>query len=394
MISVKEAQEKVLRTVTVSEGEIRKTANACGYVLAKNIFSPIDLPPFDNSAMDGYAIISKDYIEGNKITLSGESAAGKSFLKNIFNGQAVRIFTGAEIPRGADAVVMQEKVSVQQNTLSINDENVRPGLNIRTKGSQIKKGALALPAGTALTPAAIGFLASMGLKNIAVVKKPSVAIIVTGDELQKPGTRLSKGKIFESNAITIESALKQSGIEKVKTFFVGDNEKQTRQIFKSAMKDADFILFTGGISVGDYDFVGSVLRKEKVKEVFYKVKQKPGKPLYFGTKIKKYIFGLPGNPASVLTCFYHYVLPAVKRYSGFKDCLPATIRVPLAKDIQKKIGLTHFLKASTNFKIVSPLEGQESYIMKSFAEANCLILFPEEIEIIREGEIVEVTPIS
>lgn len=394
MISVKEAQEKIFSTVSSSETEVRKINDAFGFVLSKNLYSPLNLPPFDQSAMDGYAIIAKDVFAGNTIFVFGESAAGKSFLKSISGGQAIRIFTGAEIPRGADAVVMQEKVSLQNNFLTIGDENLKPGLNIRKRGSQIKKGALALKRGTTLTPAAIGFIASMGIKKVSVFKKPRISIIVTGNELQKAGTKLSKGNIFESNAVTIESVLTQSGIEKAKTYFARDDENQTMKIFLSALKNSDIILFTGGISVGDYDYVGTVLKKEKVKEIFYKVKQKPGKPLYFGTKNKKYIFGLPGNPASVLTCFYEYVLPAIKIFSGQENIFLRTIRLPLTKDISKKRGLTHFLKAVTDFRTVNPLDGQESYIMRSYAKANCLIFFQEEKERFLEGEMVEVHLIS
>ncbi|MEO8085939.1 MAG: gephyrin-like molybdotransferase Glp [Bacteroidota bacterium] len=390
MISVKEAQEKVLQTVTTSKAEVREISRVAGFVLSRDIYAPLDLPPFDQSAMDGYAIIASDFFSGQKITVAGESAAGKSYTKIISSGQAIRIFTGAEIPKGADAVIMQEKVEVDRNILSVEDANLKPGLNIRTKGSQIKKGALALSKGTLLSPAGIGFLASMGLKSVSVFKKPTISIIVTGNELQKPGTKLSRGNIFESNAITLESALKQLGIENVKTSFVPDNEKQTLKIFKSALNNSDFILFSGGISVGDYDFVGTVLKKEKVNEVFYKVKQKPGKPLYFGEKNKKYIFGLPGNPASVLTCFYEYVLPAIRKFSGDPNCFLNTINLPLSKSIQKKKGLTHFLKATTDFKTVTPMDGQESFIMCTYAEANCLLCFSEESEKINEGEMVPV----
>ena len=290
MISVSEAQNSIFKSVSSSKQETILISKSSGFVLSKSIFCPLDLPPFDQSAMDGYAIKTEDILNATKIRIAGESSAGKSFTKKIKRGQAIRIFTGAEIPAGADAVVMQEKISVKADQLFIADENIFPGLNIRKKGSHIKKGTLAISKGTILTPAAIGLLASMGLKIIPVFKKPAVAIIVTGNELQKPGTKLSRGKIYESNAVTLESALKQSGTENLKTFFAKDNEQQTKNIFKKSLKGYDFILFSGGISVGDYDFVGTVLRKEKVKEVFYKVKQKPGKPLYFGTKNKKYIY--------------------------------------------------------------------------------------------------------
>ena len=390
MISIEEAQRKIIETVLVSKPITLEALNSAGYVLSKSIAAPLDLPPFDPSAMDGYAIIADDYFNKKSIHVIGESSAGKNFRGRIKSGQCVRIFTGAEIPAGADAVVMQEKVSVNGKEIVIVDENLTPGQNIRRRGSQIRKKEPALEKGMVLNPAAIGFLASMGLKSVSIFRRPSVAIIITGNELQKPGSKLSKGKIFESNSITLLSALKKEGIENAKTFFVPDDERKTHKVFLQAMRNADFILFTGGISVGDYDFVAGVLKKEKVKEVFYKVKQKPGKPLYFGTKNKKYIFGLPGNPAAVLTCFYEYLIPALRKFSGHTNCFLSSIRLPLSESIQKKKGLTHFLKAVTDFKTVTPLKGQESYIMRSYSEANCLASIPEEDEILEAGKIVDV----
>jgi molybdopterin molybdotransferase len=389
MISFSEAINRIVKSVRVSQTEKINLDGGLGRVLAQDIFSPLDLPPFHQSAMDGYAVHAADAFPGKKLTVTGESTAGKSYSKKTENGHATRIFTGAEIPQGADAVVMQEKTSLANGSIGIEDENVSAGLNIRTKGSQIKEGALAMSKGTVLTPAALGFLASMGLKIISVFSLPSVSILVTGNELQKPGTKLARGKIFESNSPTLEAALKQSGIEKIKIIFVRDDLKQTRTAFRTAMRVSDFILFTGGISVGDYDFVGHVLKDEKVNEIFYKVKQKPGKPLYFGTKNKKYIFGLPGNPASVLTCFYEYVLPAARKFMGHASCRLPVMRMPLSKDVQKKKGMTHFLKAVTDFTTVTPLEGQESYIMRSYAKANCLVVIPEEAENVATGELVE-----
>ena len=390
MISVDHAQKLIIETVKVS-GEIRlDLSQATGHVLSKNIRSPLDLPPFNQSAMDGYAIISDDFINKKSSTISGESSAGKNFKGRLRLGEAVRIFTGAEIPKGANAVVMQEKVSLDGNKIFIADENFSPGQNIRRQGSQIKKKEIALEKGTVLTPAGIGFVASMGMKTVPVYRKPSVAIVVTGNELQLPGKKLSPGKIYESNAITLSSALMKEGIHDIKIIRVGDDETKTRNAFLIAMKSADFILFSGGISVGDYDFVGTVLKKEKVKEVFYKVKQKPGKPLYFGTKNKKYIFGLPGNPASVLTCFYEYVVPAIRKFSGNSHCFLPSLRLPLSQRIQKKKGLTHFLKAVTDFKTVTPLPGQESYIMRTYAEANCLVCIQENDEVLEARVNVEV----
>jgi molybdopterin molybdotransferase len=390
MISVAEAQNKILETVKCSVRIIVGIEKSSGCVISENIFSPLDLPPFDQSAMDGYAIVADDFLKKKSITITGESAAGKNYSGRIKSGQAIRIFTGAQIPPGADAVVMQEKVSVSGNEIVIADENFTLLQNIRRRGSQIRKKELALEKNTVVTPAGIGFLASMGLKTISVYRKPVVVIIVTGNELQSPGSKLLPGKIYESNALTLSSALKKEGTENIKIINVRDDETKTRRAFLTAMKSADFILFSGGISVGDYDFVGTVLKTEKVKEIFYKVKQKPGKPLYFGMKNKKYIFGLPGNPASVLTCFYEYVIPAIRKFSGYSYCFMPALRLPLSQRIQKKKGLTQFLKAITDFKTVTPLEGQESYIMRSYAEANCLVCIQENDEVLEAGKIVDV----
>ena len=390
MITVVEARNAVINSVKQGKKEFLSLQKSSGYILSDDITSPIDSPPFDNSAMDGFAFRYDDFLNQREIKVIGESAAGKSFSKKIKDGEAVRIFTGAEIPAGADTVVMQEKTSVSNDKLIIQDDKIFQGANIRYKGSQIKKQALALEKNSRLNPGSIGFLASIGISKVKVISKPKVAIIVTGNELQKPGTKLKTGNIYESNSVALQTALHSAGINFIKKFIVEDNKKSIRATFKNAMKHYDFILFTGGISVGDYDFVGKVMEEEKVKTIFYTVKQKPGKPLFFGTKNKNYIFGLPGNPASVLTCFYEYVIPAIQKFQGYENPLLKSISVSLTKTINKKTGLTHFMKAVTDYKTATPLEGQESFIMKSFSESNCFIVVPEEVERINEGDSVEI----
>ena len=390
MITVVEARNAVINSVKQGKKEFLSLQKSSGYILSDDITSPIDSPPFDNSAMDGFAFRYDDFLNQREIKVIGESAAGKSFSKKIKDGEAVRIFTGAEIPAGADTVVMQEKTSVSNDKLIIQDDKIFQGANIRYKGSQIKKQALALEKNSRLNPGSIGFLASIGISKVKVISKPKVAIIVTGNELQKPGTKLKTGNIYESNSVALQTALHSAGINFIKKFIVEDNKKSIRATFKNAMKHYDFILFTGGISVGDYDFVGKVMEEEKVKTIFYKVKQKPGKPLFFGTKNKNYIFGLPGNPASVLTCFYEYVIPALRKFHGYENPFLKSISVSLTKTINKKSGLTHFLKAVTDYKTATPLEGQESFIMKSFSDSNCFIVVPEEVETINAGDEVEI----
>ncbi|TSA51570.1 MAG: molybdopterin molybdenumtransferase MoeA [Sphingobacteriales bacterium] len=390
MVTVIEARNAVISTVQKGKKEILSLSKTTGCILAEDIISPIDSPPFDNSAMDGYAFRFDDFVNRRELKIIGESAAGKSFSKQIKQGEAVRIFTGAEIPFGADTVVMQENISIANEKLIIQVDKIFLGANIRYKGSQIKKKELALKKGAQLNPGTIGFLSSIGIGKVKVFSKPKVVIIVTGNELQQPVTKLKTGNIYESNSVALQTALQSVGINFIKKFIVKDNKKSIRATFKKAMKQFDFILFTGGISVGDYDFVGKIMEEEKVKTIFYKVKQKPGKPLFFGTKNKNYIFGLPGNPASVLTCFYEYVFPALRKFHGYENPFLKSISVSLTKTINKKSGLTHFLKAATDYKTVTPMEGQESFIMKSFSDSNCFIVVPEEAERINEGDSVEI----
>lgn len=394
MTSVEDARKKMMASLAIGGRETRSLSVSSGYVISKNIYSPLDLPPFHQSAMDGYAMLHDDVISKKNIAVVGESSAGKSFAKKIASGEAVRIFTGAEIPKGANMVVMQEKMNVKGAGLEVEDENIFYGMNIRTKGSQVKKGALAVEKGTMINAGVIGFLASMGIEKVPVYRKPSVALIITGNELQKAGRSLKPGNIYESNSATLKAALKKEGIENVSVYFARDHEKVILKTLRTAMRSSDFILFTGGISVGDYDFVGNVLKTEMVREIFYKVRQKPGKPLYYGISGKgkkmKSVFGLPGNPASVLSCYYEYVLPAIRKCSGHRQCFLPSIQLPVTKPIKKKKGLTYFMKAITDFNTVTPLDGQESYIMKSFGESNCLICLPEDVENISPETIIEV----
>ncbi len=390
MISVMQAQNAITTTITKGKEVTLSISESLGCVLAENLICPIDLPPFHQSGVDGYAFRYEDYKNDNPITIIGESSAGKSFSGEIGAMQAVRIFTGAEVPVGADTIVMQEKVTVAADILQINDEQIVSGANVRPQGSHIKKHDSALTRGKVINAGTISFLASMGFACVKVYAKPRVSIIITGDELQQPGESLSAGQVYESNSVCLCAALQSMGITDVNVLYAADEESATRASFLQAVTDADFVLFTGGISVGDYDFVGKVLIEENVKKVFYKVKQRPGKPLFFGERDGVYIFGLPGNPASVLTCFYEYVYPALRMNMGDMAPFLQSITLPVSEHINTAKGLTFFLKAYTDYRTAFPLDGQPSYMMRSFAYANCLIVVPENTERINAGEMVEV----
>ena len=243
--------------------------------------------------------------------------------------------------------------------------------------------------GSFLSPAAIGFLAGIGVTEVKVFPNPSISIIVTGKELQQPGKPLDYGQVYESNSFTLTSALHHLHIDAIKIFRADDNLEILTGILEEALQQSDMVLLTGGISAGDYDFVLQSAANCGVTKLFHKIKQRPGKPLYFGKKENKLVFGLPGNPSSVLTCFYEYVLPALEILTKRKISLQ-TIQAPLFKPFRKTARLTHFLKGFYNGTTVSVLDAQESYRLSSFAKANCLVKINEEVMECKEGEIVEV----
>lgn len=374
MISVSEAKKLIIENCTHQKIKSIPIADSYGFVLAESVYAVTDTPPFNNSAMDGYAF-AFDSWKNQTLDIIGEVQAGSYFVDPVNAGCTVRIFTGSAMPTGTDTVVMQEKTEVTNQQLKIQDEQIFKGMNVRKQGSQSRNGEVIMQSGQLLTPAAISFIASCGIATVSVYSHPSVSIIVTGKELIKPGIALEPGKIYESNSVTLIAALKQLGLTPCSVTIVDDNENEIATAIKSQLQ-SDFILLTGGVSVGDYDFVVPSLAKNKVKTIFHKLKQKPGKPLYFGKINGTAIFGLPGNPASVLTCFYQYIVPAISTFTQ-KEYIKK-IQATLANDYSKKPGLTHFVKGKTNGKEVSILKGQESYMMHTYSVADCLVELPDE----------------
>ena len=295
MISVTEATQIISTTIRHGAVVSRPLIDAAGAVLAEDVFSTADVPYFDQSAMDGYAIRFEE--RENTLAVREEAAAGETQRKKLQPGEAIRIFTGAPVPDGADAVVMQEKVSREAGALTIHDNQLEKGKNIRPAGSEIRKGELAMKSGSLLTAGAIGFLAGAGINNVKIYAQPSVAIIVTGNELVAPGQSISYGKVFESNSYALTAALKRLGVEQINVARVTDDPGALNVQLQKDLRAFDMVLLTGGISVGKYDFVLSAVTEAGVEQHFHKVKQKPGKPLYYGTWNNKPVFGLPGNPS-------------------------------------------------------------------------------------------------
>ena len=394
MISVQEAKDIVSNSTHTLVPVKCVLGHAEGKVLGADVYALVDIPPFPQSSMDGYAFSFQGWKQHKKIKIVGEVVAGTNKKITLDPGGAVRIFTGGAVPIGADTVVMQEKAKAHNEELIIEDETLQVGTSVRPKGSEIKAGALALEKGSTLSPAAIGYLAGIGIAEVTVFPNPAISIIITGNELQQPGRNLEHGQVYESNSFALKAVLKQLQIEEVQVSHAIDNPQRVTSSLQRALQESDVVLLTGGISVGDYDFVLQATKECGVEKLFHKVKQRPGKPLYFGMKARpndtqQLVFGLPGNPSSVLTCFYQYVTPALEKLSRRKKILH-TLQVPLSKPFQKAAGLTHFLKGIYDGRAATPLDAQESYRLSSFAIANCLIQVDEDTTSLKAGEMVDV----
>jgi len=389
VITVSEAKNIIANNVTALQPVTVSLTDAVGSILAEDIYATLNIPAFRQSAMDGYGFCFDDHVAKKEIIINGEVPAGSDATMIIQSQQAVRIFTGAPVPEGVDTVIMQEKVSVQDKQLFIQDAQLIKGQNIRAIGSEIALGELALEKESVLSPAAIGFLAGIGITTVRVYPKPTITIIVTGNELQEPGVALKAGQVYESNSVMLTAILQQLHINNITVVKAADDLVTLQSVLETALQNSDVVLLTGGVSVGDYDFVVEGAARSGVTQLFHKIKQKPGKPLFFGRKENKLVFGLPGNPSSVLTCFYEYVIGALEKISRQKNS-SKIIYLPLAKDYNKKGIFTNFLKGIYTDKDVLPLDAQDSFRLSSFATANCLICLSEEEKTYVAGEMVAV----
>jgi len=390
MIQVEEALSIIAKSSCKMSIKKIKVTKSLGYILAEAIYSPMDMPPFRQSAMDGYAF---SHSELTKFDMISTSQAGDFSNIELNKNEAIRIFTGAYVPDNLDTVVMQEHTSRKDNSLEITKMPTRFA-NVRNKGEQIKENELVLEKDTLITPAAVGFLACLGITEIMVYTKPKVAIVVTGNELAKAGEKLPKGKIYESNSIMLKVALQQIGIKKIKLLKVKDNLKATKRVLKECLSDFDVVLVSGGISVGDYDFVKEALLSNGVEELFYKINQKPGKPLFFGKKENTIVFALPGNPTSTLTSFYVYAFPALKKMMGFEAIHLPKIKRKINTNFTNTSGKSLFLKALYDDEKVAVLDSQSSAMLNTFALANALIYLPYDVVNIEKNQEVIVLPFN
>jgi molybdopterin molybdotransferase len=367
-----------------------------GRVLAADVISPLDVPSHDNSAMDGYAVRFEDLETDGEVTLrvSGTSFAGVPFGGNVGAGDAVRIMTGGVVPPGADTIVMQEHVKAAEGRVTIGGGH-RKGQNLRLAGEDLKAGSPALKRGQVLRAAEVGLIASLGIPEVDVYRRLRVAFFSTGDELVSIGTVLKEGQIYDSNRYTIHGMLERLGCEVLDMGVVRDDPALLEQAFERAAEAADVVITSGGVSVGEADFVKDLLNKLG-EVVFWKIAMKPGRPLAYGRVGGAHFFGLPGNPVSVMVTFYQFVRDALLKLSG-RDPVEAspTFKVPCTSTLKKAPGRTEFQRGilSRDAKgdwSVRVTGEQGSGILRSMSEANCFIILPTDQGNVTPGTIVEV----
>lgn len=389
MITVSEALDLIKRHTNRLPTIKILLQESYGFYLAEEIFAPISLPSFRQSAMDGYALRSGQNYE---LEVIGECKAGDALEFELQENQAIRIFTGARVPDQADTVVIQEHVVTNGDKITI-QKMPEKSANVREVGEQVRAGDQVLPAGTKINESIIGFLAAFGITEVLVFNKPTITLIITGNELQESGSPLKPGCIYESNAMMLEVALKSRGFDSVKILKVADNLEATKKIIARGLA-SDLLLISGGISVGDYDFVNAALQANNVQEIFYKVNQKPGKPLWFGKTEKTLVFGLPGNPASSLTCFLIYALSALKIMSGNTDFSLDFQSGVLKERTFNTFGKTVFLLAIEKNGELEIFQKQASSMLISYSLANALVMIPEQVEQMEARESVQFLPIN
>jgi molybdopterin molybdotransferase len=397
MIQVHEALDKILSKIKLKGVEKVPLDQALGRVLAEDVISRINNPPLDNSAMDGYALIAEDIQSASpekpvKLEVVEEIAAGYTAKGILKPGQAMRIMTGAPIPSGANAVLMQEDTQKDgESILCLDKADVEE--NIRQAGEDVKIGEEVIKKGTTLSPAHIGMMAVVGRSQIAVGQRPVVSILSTGDEILELDETPQGPQIFNSNGHMLAAQIKSSGAIPIYLGIAKDTEKDLMEKFEWALQ-ADIVVSSGGVSVGDYDLVKSSLQKMGQDMLFWKVAMKPGKPLAFGRIGETPIFGLPGNPVSSFVSFEQFVRPSLRKALGCSDLSHKTVQAKLTRTIHKKPGRLHFLSAIVSWSngeyTVTPAGEQGSGILKSAANANGLLIFPLEADEIQQGQEVAV----
>ena len=397
-LTVEQALQRIDQDLQPINGEEQlPIRNALGRILADDVLSQINVLPYDNSAMDGYAVRGVDLpTDGQaQLTIVGTSFAGQPYTKTVQSGQCTRIFTGAVIPAGTDTVIMQEHVEKQSDVINITADH-KKGQHVRLVGEDIAIGQVVLTAGKRMSPADIGLLASLGVPEVKVKRLLRVAFFSTGDELRAVGEVLQPGQIYDSNRYTLHGMLTRLGIEIIDMGVVPDRPEEVEKAFLSAASHSDAIITSGGVSVGEADYVTETLRR--IGQVnFWKVAMKPGKPLTFGKIQAAVFFGLPGNPVSAMVTFYQFVQPALHRMMGQDKVTSVRLTVPCTSKLKKTPGRVEFQrgileKNEEGSLVVRSTGPQGSGILSSMSQANCFIILPRECHYVEAGNEVLVEP--
>lgn len=397
LLTVDTALARILAlAIPVKDTESLPIRESLGRVLSEPVISPLNVPPYSNSAMDGYAVRAADLpTTGEKsLFVVGTAWAGTPFADTVTPGQCVRIMTGAKMPAGADTVIMQEHVQRDGDTISIGAGH-KAGQNVRHPGEDIAQGSTVLQPGQLLGPAELGLLASLGVARVKIKRRVRVAFFSTGDELRPVGEQLAEGQIYDSNRYTLHGMLLQLGVEIIDLGVIRDDPSAIENTFTQAAASADAIITSGGVSVGEADFVKAAL--DKVGNVdFWRIAMKPGKPLAIGKIDNAMFFGLPGNPVSVMATFYLFALPALRQMMGQPQRPPLHYTAVTRTRLKKSPGRMDFQRGvlgNENGRLVVDAAGmQASHILSGMSRANCFIVLPLESGTIEAGSDVTVMP--
>ncbi|HHF2938645.1 TPA: bifunctional molybdopterin-guanine dinucleotide biosynthesis adaptor protein MobB/molybdopterin molybdotransferase MoeA [Vibrio diabolicus] len=397
-LSVVQGQEKILSLVnTVSEIEACKIENAYGRVLAEHIISPVNVPQYTNSAMDGYAIRSDD-VDRDSYQVVAEVMAGHAYDQPLQVGQAVKIMTGAPTPLNGDTVVMREQASQEGDKVTFNGAHIKAGQNVRQAGEDLAIGSDVFTAGSRLASPEMGMIASLGFGEANVFRKLKVAVFSTGDEVQAPGTEQKANSIYDSNRFTIMGMLEKLGCEILDFGILEDNEQLMIEALENASAQADVVMTSGGVSVGDADYIKLAL--DKLGQIdFWRINMRPGRPLAFGQINNKPFFGLPGNPVAVMVSFINFVEPALRKMQGEQGWKPLKVNAIATENLRSRQGRTEFSRGiyeldNTGRLTVRTTGKQGSGILRSMSEANCLIEISPAIDTVKAEESVTIIPLQ
>ncbi|MDQ3965673.1 MAG: molybdopterin molybdotransferase MoeA [Actinomycetota bacterium] len=393
LISHHEAVRLVLENTPRLQVVRAPLEEAQGLALAEDLRARFDSPPFDNSAVDGYALRSRDAVTGRTFRVVDEAPAGRPARKKVGEGEAIKIFTGGVVPEGADAVVMVENTSGWGEEFELK-KAVLPGNNVRKSSEDVRKGEVILRASTEVGAPEIALAATQGYGWLPVYRRPKIVVLSTGTELVEPGARdLSPGEIFDSNSFALLAQALDAGADARRLYAASDDAGVLRAAMEEALSSADVVVTSGGVSVGEKDLVKGALLSLGVEQVFWGIKLKPGKPVFFGTREDACFFGLPGNPVSAMVCFELFVRPALMRMMGREDKRRPRIEVYFDRNVENRFGRMHAMRVRLSRTEkgwrAESVGAQGSGLVSSLTKADALALIGPESEGVRAGEPVE-----